>query len=192
MQIYLITNKINGKVYIGQCQDSAFDRWCRHKYDARLRRYQSRLGNAILKYGSDAFKVSVLIHRVASKEILDYLEQYFIVLYDSQNPKIGYNITNGGDGSYGFKLSPEACAKMGKTKIGNKNCVGRIMSESTRRKISEANKRHNAFLTPEQRKRKKWTLEQRQRLSVAKTGYDTPERVKKFQDAMFIRTVAWG
>jgi group I intron endonuclease len=248
MQIYLITNKINGKIYVGQCQGLASDRWCRHKYDARSNRYNSRLGRAILKYGPDAFTLTVLVNNVASKEILDYLEQYFIVLYDSQNPNLGYNITRGGDGSYGLKLSPETCAKISKTKIGNRNCVGRTLSEMTRQKISQSNKRYHESLTPEQRKRgpnpkisatlkgrkfspehvakmrdasiKYWnslpseqrkrsaesiaktaaglrgqkrTPEQIERMRKAHRGHKrSPECIKRFQDTMFLKTVAWG
>jgi len=153
MQIYLIQNQINNKIYVGQCRGLAADRWCRHKHDAHLKRYSSRLGNAIRKHGDDAFTVSILVNNVASKEILDYLEQYFIVMYDARNPNIGYNLTDGGDGSYGLKMSPDACAKIGKTKIGNKNCVGRLLSEATRKKISAGVKRYYDALTPEQRKR---------------------------------------
>lgn len=188
MQIYLITNKINGKIYVGQCLGLARDRWCRHKYDARLNRYPSRIGNAIRKYGDNAFDVSILVNNVASKELLDYLEQYFIVMYDTRNPDIGYNLTDGGDGAYGLKMSSEACAKIGKTKIGNKNCVGRFMSEATRNKISEGNKKHWATVPIEQRK---WKESSKQKLiATIKGKKHTAEHIKKFQEIMFLKTIA--
>lgn len=53
-------------------------------------------------------------------------EQYWIDYYKSQ----GYELCNASNGGAGAGL-------------GNKNCLGRIMSEETKKKISEANKGNN-------------------------------------------------
>lgn len=52
MFIYLVTNKINGKQYVGQTQRSIKDRWLEHCYegDSLLRRF-------IKKYGRKNFYI---------------------------------------------------------------------------------------------------------------------------------------
>lgn len=52
---------------------------------------------AIKKYGWDNFKHIVLFSNL-TKEEAGLLEQMYITLYDTQNPKYGYNICNGGEG----------------------------------------------------------------------------------------------
>lgn len=46
------------------------------------------------------------------------------------------NLTDGGDGSVGYKHTPESLDKISKSKIGNKNCLGKIASDETRQKMS--------------------------------------------------------
>jgi group I intron endonuclease len=64
MFIYKITNKINGKVYIGKTVRTVEQRWAQHLADAH-RRSSPLLHNAIRKYGSDAFNISIL-HEVST------------------------------------------------------------------------------------------------------------------------------
>lgn len=103
--IYLHKNKINNKVYIGQTiQDNLNDRWknglgyktCTYFY------------NAIQKYGWDNFEHLILEQSQNwTKEELDQKEQYYINLYQANNPDFGYNMTAGGQNS----ISPNALPK---------------------------------------------------------------------------------
>lgn len=89
MIIYKITNKINGKFYIGKTIDCLKNRWSKHCRPSSKCTY---LSSAIKKYGPDNFKLQILIH-CTSKKHLNELEQMCIAKY-----KPDYNLTKGGDG----------------------------------------------------------------------------------------------
>lgn len=112
--IYLITNLINGKCYIGQTvQYYPIQRWLKHcqlanKGDKRP------LYHSIRKNGRRNFSFQILWHAF-SKDALDLMENVFIKEYQSMAP-FGYNLHEGG-------------------------AWGRHLPE-TRIKISEASKMH--------------------------------------------------
>jgi group I intron endonuclease len=89
--IYKITNKITGKVYIGQTTREASARFKDHCRDKRQTRY---LSNAIFKYGKSNFVFEEICSAV-SIETLNELETYFITLFNTLSPN-GYNLTLGG------------------------------------------------------------------------------------------------
>lgn len=88
--IYKTTNKINGKIYIGQHQQDTTT------FDGYLGS-GSILKQAIAKYGIDAFARETLA-ACESKEVANITEIALINQYDSRNPHIGYNIMEGGTG----------------------------------------------------------------------------------------------
>ena len=95
--IYKVTNKINGKVYIGQSVDIG-RRWHAHmtaKDDIYFHK-------AIQKYGVENFEWEVI--EQCKKSELDERESYWIEYYDSFNK--GYNRTKGGDGVSGGEDHP--------------------------------------------------------------------------------------
>lgn len=94
--IYKITNKANGKVYIGQTVQPLKNRWGQHISKWSPCKYLSR---AILKYGADAFIIEQ-IDAADTVEELNAKEMFWIARYDSTNQKKGYNILCGG-GSFG-------------------------------------------------------------------------------------------
>ena len=79
--IYKYTNKINGKIYIGQTKREE-----PRKHDKNT----SMLRFAIDKYGIQSFEVEV-IDCANTREVLNEKELYWILLYDCIAPK-GYNI----------------------------------------------------------------------------------------------------
>lgn len=96
--IYKITNKVNGKVYIGQTSESVSQRWYEHKYSSERvgnKDYYYALHCAMRKYGCENFDVDVL--EEADNDLLNDREVYWIGFYDSY--KLGYNMTLGGEGS---------------------------------------------------------------------------------------------
>lgn len=88
--IYLITNKLNGKVYVGASQNIE-SRWKSHKQSLNKNKHHSKLlQNAWNEYGEENFEFKV-IHEC---ENLRIVEQEFLDKYQSFEPKHGYNILN--------------------------------------------------------------------------------------------------
>ena len=98
--IYIITNLINGKQYIGQSNDIEY-RWIQHKRSAISKHKRSRLISAFKKYGIDNFKFEIL--ELCSPNELDTKEIQYIAQYNTYNN--GYNMTIGGDGQSGYGKS---------------------------------------------------------------------------------------
>ena len=88
--IYKITNKLNGKSYIGQTTTSINIRMYKHYSNAK--QATTGIDFAIQKYGKDNFKVEQICECL--DECLDDQERYYIHYYNTyQN---GYNLTIGG------------------------------------------------------------------------------------------------
>lgn len=91
--VYIITNSINGKVYIGQTIQSLKDRWYGHcRINCSKNEADMCIKRAILKYGKENFNIRELER--CRVEDLDEREIYYIDLYNSFNN--GYNSTKGG------------------------------------------------------------------------------------------------
>lgn len=91
--IYLVTNKINNKKYVGKTEYSVERRWKEHISDSKKRRCEKRpLYNAIRKYGESNFLVQI----IEKTEYTEEREKYWINIFDTY--KKGYNATLGGDG----------------------------------------------------------------------------------------------
>lgn len=146
MVVYLVTNLLNGKVYVGRTIHAIHTRWIQHCHDAR-RGGRSYLHRAIRKYGRASFATSVLAACFSLDELYAQ-EAHFIKLLDSCNPRRGYNRTFGGDGCTptaevrqqmsrahkGIKLSEEHRQRI------SLSHVGLSPSKETRAKISLAHK----------------------------------------------------
>lgn len=98
--IYKITNKINGKVYIGKTTCCIEKRFREHLNDSKKNRYNKRpLYDAINKYGEENFSIEVVETNIPDEEINEkeifYIKQFnSYVGFKSSN---GYNATLGGD-----------------------------------------------------------------------------------------------
>lgn len=94
--IYKITNKVNGKVYVGQTNRDIPTRWAEHLYYSHNpnRGYNSILHSAIRKYGDDSFYVEEI--EECSTDQLEERERYWIKAYGSAVS--GYNSSLGGKG----------------------------------------------------------------------------------------------
>ena len=92
MFVYLITNLINGKRYVGQTSKSLEKRFRGHciKSGCLL------INRAIQKYGKSNFVIEPIIE-VDTKDLTDEFEKEYIVRYCSKAPN-GYNMTDGGEG----------------------------------------------------------------------------------------------
>ncbi len=100
--IYKYTNKINGKVYIGQTNNLQ-KRFNGHKSEAfnpKAKGYNLPFHCAIRKYGIKNFIYEVLeeIEDGESQDFINDREIFFIDFYHSLTTENGYNLTVGGDG----------------------------------------------------------------------------------------------
>lgn len=96
-RIYIIRNKVNNKIYIGQTTVSIKLRFQNHLSAAR-RGKDYILGKAIRKYGEENFSIK-LIEECLIEE-LNNKEKYWISFFNSTNNKIGYNMSIGGNATY--------------------------------------------------------------------------------------------
>jgi len=129
-QIYKITNIINNKIYIGLTVQGAKVRYLHHLYESRANS-PFPIHNSIRKYGEENFRLEVIETRETSDELKD-LEKFYISLYNSNNRDLGYNLTEGGDGTIGKFHSDKT-----KDKIRQK-ALGRKPSEETKFRQSES------------------------------------------------------
>lgn len=118
--IYITTNLINGKIYIGQHIISNYIHNKRYKGSGKI------LKLAFKKYGYKNFKTSILEY-CDNQEQLNNREQLYIKLYKSQYKSIGYNLDNGGTGKGKLAESTK--------RYGDKNSSKRL---EVREKISKA------------------------------------------------------
>ena len=169
--IYRITNKINGKTYIGQ-----------HKYKKLNDKYMGS-GKLIIKaknkYGIENFKKEILEFDIPDVDLANDWEQMYI-LFERAKGKAEYNIANGGNGigtvseETKRKLSEALKGRISwnkgkhckplteehKIKISKKlkgrpaNNKGRHVSEETKRKLSEALKGKNKPMRSDEHRKK--------------------------------------
>ena len=100
--IYVITNDINGKQYIGKTNDTIKTRFERHLSDSKKRRCEKRpLYSAMNKYGVEHFSIEEL--EECSSEEAPIREAYWIEKLNTYH--YGYNATRGGEGKqiYDYK-----------------------------------------------------------------------------------------
>ena len=95
--IYLITNLINSKKYVGKTTITIDERWQEHCLDSKKERCNKRpLYDAFNKYGIENFKIEELEY-VEDNEELKNREIYWIQELQTYGHN-GYNATKGGDG----------------------------------------------------------------------------------------------
>ena len=120
MFIYKLTNTLNNKIYIGLTTESVSERCRKRIAEAKYRDSRnSYILNAIRKYGSEVFKVEQ-IDAANSLEELQQKEIFYIQQYNSTDRKIGYNLTKGGEGNLGLKMSDVTKEKIRQKRLGDK------------------------------------------------------------------------
>lgn len=109
-KVYMHTNLINGKKYIGITKQKPERRWKNGwgYYDKSGRVY---FWKAIQKYGWNNFKHEIIEDRLSFEQAKEK-ERYYISYYNSSDNLDGYNLTLGGDGFLGEKRSQETKDKI--------------------------------------------------------------------------------
>lgn len=178
--IYKITSPSN-KIYIGQTSN----------FKRRMKKYQSfhlstsrvikqpKLYNSILKHGFESHNIEIIEDNISielNRDLLDEREIYWISFFDSY--KNGLNCNTGGSSCKG--MSPEGRERLRLSKLGNKNMLGKIMSEETKKKISNAQKGRKLSEEHLEKIRKyRPSEETRKKYSDAKKGRKLSEETKR-------------
>ena len=138
--IYMIRNKINDKVYIGQSIHIQ-NRLDSHKRELRKGKHDSRhLQFAWDKYGEENFEFLSICE--CKKEKLNEMEQYYILCFESYLGNFGYNTSLGGQSSL---MREETRIKIGNSVRGEKNgFYGKHHTEEQKVKWSEQRSGKNA------------------------------------------------
>lgn len=150
--IYLWTNLINNKKYVGQAQ-SFYNRMTTYKTKGATKFLQ----NAIKKYGIENFDITILEKCPIDK--LDEREQYWMDFYKSYERENGYNICKYASITRGYKYTDEVKQKIKETKSKRvyqkpikelNGMYGKHHTEEAKNKIRESTKR--LWENPEYRK----------------------------------------
>ncbi len=142
MFVYLITNTINGKRYVGQTRRTLARRWKQHQVSKGC----CALNSAIQKYGVENFTIEPICEP-PTIELMNEFEKEYIERYCTLVPN-GYNLMTGGpapqhseetrkkisDAHMGKKASAEARHKMSESRKGKK------MSEGSHKALLARNK----------------------------------------------------
>lgn len=149
--IYRITSRTSGKSYIGQTTKSIEHRWSKHQLSVKTG-MQTVFAKAIRLYGTEDFIVELL--EIVDDDQLSIREQWWITNCNTKIPS-GYNMTDGGESTLGYKHTVEDRIKMSNSHIGKSRPP---MTDECKAKISAAHKG------------KSMSIEARQNLSIKHTG----------------------
>lgn len=151
MPIYKITNKVNNKMYVGQTIRDLKDRYEGHLYRAFINNSNTKLYNAMRKYGKENFEIEIIDNCSDSK--LNERETYWINKLDTYNN--GYNMTLGGEDN---PMNNEEIIERHKIKMQSKEVREKIskslsnyikehgFSEEHKRRLSESAMGNKNFL----------------------------------------------
>ncbi len=145
MFIYVIVNSETLKIYVGQHKGNDLGKYLSRKFwDANHHTSgtRSHLYASMRKHPREVWSIHPLISGLQTREECDYWERLLIKALNAQNPEVGYNICDGGEGHTG------------------------PLSEETRRKISESNKQFWAQCSEETRYKATEHFRQQGRLNV--------------------------
>jgi group I intron endonuclease len=130
--IYKITNKLNGKVYIGQTIQSFKRRIRSHKSHLQSQKHHNELlQKAYNKYGWDAFEADVI--EVCDVDDIDARERFWIDRYNATDHDFGYNFETGGNKLK--KHSPSTIRKFILSSRGENNKIQANDVETIKRRL---------------------------------------------------------
>jgi hypothetical protein len=161
--VYLTTNLVNNKKYIGDHSTDSLN-------DGYLGSGRPYFKNALKKYGKEKFKREILEFFPTKKEAFNAQEKY-IEQYNTLIPN-GYNMSPRGGNNCSGGISKEGIEKISISNIGKK------FSEEHKKKLSNSHKNIKYFF------RKPMSIEAKQKISLANTGKKrTSEQLEQMSQA---------
>ena len=136
--VYIHTNKINGKMYVGQTCQKPEERW--NNGNGYLKKKENgkyknpHFAPAIIKWGWDNFKHEIIASNLTKEEANNF-EMLLIKELKTQDNKYGYNICDGGNfsnGNKGKQLSEEWKKKIGEPQKGANNHNAKGINQYTK------------------------------------------------------------
>lgn len=124
-QIYLTSNKINGRKYVGQTTRKKYSKW--YLGSGVL------IKKAIKKHGNENFCKIILWEGYTTANELNNLEIKYIKLHNTKVHLGGYNLASGGNSNSGYKASNSTRKKISKSK----NAMNFKHTEETKKLISK-------------------------------------------------------
>lgn len=118
--VYKHQNKLNGKCYVGITSKTPEQRWGKNGRNyASVSKTHGCFYDAILKYGWDNFTHEILCEGLSQEEACQ-MERKYIAEYNCKVPN-GYNLTDGGEGMLGYKVSEKFRERRRELTKGGKN-----------------------------------------------------------------------
>ena len=132
--IYLITNTLNQKPYIGFTTEELPERRFSQHIKAARNGSQDHIHRAFRKHGIENFSFEVVKQGADEEWGLLIEEPYHIALYDAFSN--GYNMTTGGRGILGYRHNKETKNAQTLRMRGNHNALGYKHTEAIKHKQS--------------------------------------------------------
>ncbi len=141
----------NGKAYLGITTQTAQARFKDHCSEAgRLKREKPR-GGSLLHHALNKYPGQAQLEVLVIADDWDYLcelEQRAIQAFGTRKPN-GYNLTEGGEGTPGYRMPPESRERQRQAVLGSKwkedakqrfseQCKGRVITQEAREKMAAA------------------------------------------------------
>ncbi len=183
--VYLITNNLNGKLYVGKA-NNAKSRWGQHLSAARVKP-RMVIARAIQKHGAENFRFEVL-ETFQTEDEAFWWESWWIQYLGSHQRGCGYNLDTGGNGgktltqetrqklsdlNLGRRASLETKAKMSTAKIGKKQtqeCIEKRAASNRGRTVSVETRAKIAAKSAVSSRGRKPSIETREKISAAHLG----------------------
>ena len=162
---YMVTNKINGKVYVGSHS------WDKEGIDPNYYGSGTAITRAVRKYGKDNFQVEVLYYYDTVEECRAD-EERILTEYNVRDCPHSYNLKNSAIGFTSDDMTDEIRQKLSRAMKGKNNPMyGKhpTLSEEHRNKISQALRGENNPMYG-----KTHTENTRKKMSQAKKGENNP------------------
>ena len=120
-RVYIITNLINDKKYVGITTRTIEERFKEHIRSSNNEKYSFLINKSIKKYGKENFKIELVkeLYSITEKELL-FVESFYINKYDTLvDGRCGYNLLKYDSGHLIF--SNDVRKRMSESHKGEKN-----------------------------------------------------------------------